>query len=46
MEIAEFPGVLDTTLCDNVCQLLVSGWWFCPGTPLSSTNKAERYGIT
>jgi len=26
-------GVLDTTLCDNVCQ------WFSPGAPASSTNK-------
>jgi len=33
-------GVLDTTLCDKVCQ------WFSPGTPVSSTNKTDRHGIT
>jgi hypothetical protein len=32
-------GVLDTTLCDQVCQWLATGWWFSPGTSLSSTNK-------
>ena len=26
-------GVLDTTLCDKVCQ------WFSPGTPISSPIK-------
>jgi hypothetical protein len=29
-------GVLDTTLCDKICQ------WFSPGTPVSSTNKTDR----
>jgi hypothetical protein len=24
-------GVLDTTLCDKVCQWLATGWWFSPG---------------
>jgi hypothetical protein len=33
-------GVLDTTLCDKVCQ------WFSPGTPVSSTNKTDHHGIT
>ena len=33
-------GVLDTTLCDQVCQ------WFSPGPPVSSTNKTDRHGIT
>ena len=32
-------GVLDTTLCDEVCQWLAAGRWFSPGTPVSSTNK-------
>jgi hypothetical protein len=27
-------GVLDTTLCDNVCQWLAAGQWFSPGTPV------------
>jgi hypothetical protein len=32
-------GVFDTTWCDKVCQWLVAGRWFSPGTPVSSTNK-------
>jgi hypothetical protein len=28
-------GVLDTTLCDEVCQWLGAGRWFSPGTPHS-----------
>ena len=32
-------GVLDTILCDKVCQWLVTGSWFSPGTQVSSTNK-------
>jgi hypothetical protein len=39
-------GVLDTTLCDNVCQWLAAGLWFSPGSPVSSTNKIDRHGIT
>ena len=35
-----------TTLCDNVCQWLATGWWFFPGPPVSSTNKTERHYIT
>jgi len=23
-----WPGVLDTTLCDKVCQWITAGWWF------------------
>jgi hypothetical protein len=30
-------GVLDTTLCDKVCQWLEAGRWFSPGIPVSST---------
>ena len=26
-------GVLDTTLCDKVCQWLTAGQWFSLGTP-------------
>jgi len=33
------PGVLDTTLCDKVCQ------WISPGTPVSS-NKTNHHDIT
>ena len=38
--------VLDTTLCDKVCQWLEAGRWFSPGTPVSSTNKTDRHDIT
>jgi len=24
----------------------VTGWWFSPGTPVSSTNKIDRQDIT
>ena len=34
-----------TTLCDKVCQWLVTGLWFSPGPPLS-TNKTDGHGIT
>jgi hypothetical protein len=39
-------GVLDTTLCDKICQWLAAGWWFSMGTPVSSTNKTDRHDIT
>jgi hypothetical protein len=39
-------GVLDTILCDKVCQWLATGWWFSPGTPVSSTNKTDHHDIT
>ena len=39
-------GVLATTLCDKGCQRLAAGWWFSPGTPVSSTNKTDRHNIT
>ena len=38
-------SVLDTTLCDKVCQWLVTGRWYSPGTPVSSTNKTEHHDI-
>ena len=35
-------GVLNTTLCDEVCQRLgTAGRWFSPGTPVSSINKTD-----
>jgi hypothetical protein len=34
-EPPSWRGVLDTTLCDKVCQ------WLFLGTPVSSTNKTE-----
>ena len=39
-------GVLDTILCDKVCQRLVAGWWISPGTLFSSTNKTDCHDIT
>ena len=39
-------GVLDTTLCDKVCQWLWTGRWFSPGPPVSSINKTDRHVIT
>ena len=38
-------GVLDTTLCDKICQWLATGRWFSPGIPVSSTNKTDRHDI-
>ena len=38
-------GVLDTTLCDKVCQWLVTVRWFSPSTSVSSTNKTDRHDI-
>jgi len=38
-------GVLDTPLCDQVCQRLAVGWWFSPDTPVSSTNKTDSHDI-
>ena len=29
-------NILDTTLCDKVCQWLATGWWFSPVTSFSS----------
>ena len=39
-------GVLDTTLCYKVCQLIATGQWFSPGPPVSPTNKTESHDIT
>ena len=44
-------GVLDTTLCDKVCQRLATGrWfslrvlWFPPSIKLTATEKVLRVG--
>jgi len=34
-------SVLNTALCDKVCQWLAAGRWFSPGTVVSSTNITE-----
>ena len=44
-EPCSWRGVLDTTLCDKVCQWLATGRWFSPSTPVSSTNKTDRHNI-
>ena len=38
-------GLLDITLCDEVCQCLATGRWFSAGTSVSSTNKTDRHKI-
>jgi hypothetical protein len=38
-------GVLNTTLCDKVCQWLAAGQWFSTGTLVFSTNKTDRHDI-
>jgi hypothetical protein len=35
-----------TTLCDKVCQWLVTDQWFYLGTMVSSINKTDRHDIT
>ena len=32
--------------CDKVCQWLVAGRWFSPGTPVSATNKTDCHNIS
>jgi hypothetical protein len=39
-------NVVNTTLCDKVCQWLATGQWFSPGTLVSSTNKTDCHDIT
>jgi len=46
IKICLWWGVLDTTLCDKVCQWLATGRWFSTGTPVSSTNKTDCQDIT
>ena len=33
-------------MCDKVCQWLVAGRWFTPGTPVFFTNKTDDHDIT
>ena len=39
-------GVLNTTLCNKVCQWLAAGRWFSPVTSVSSTNKTDHHKPT
>jgi hypothetical protein len=45
-EPRSWQGVLDTTLCDKVCQWLATDQWFSPSTPITSTNITDRHDIT
>jgi len=45
-EPRSWRAVLDTTVCDNVCQWLATGLWFSPGTSVSSINKTDCHNIT
>jgi hypothetical protein len=45
-ESLSYQGVLDTTLCDKVCQWLVTGQLFSPCILVSSTNKTDCHDIT
>jgi hypothetical protein len=42
-ELRSWWGVLDTTLCDKICEWLATGRWF---SPVSSTNETDRHDIT
>ena len=46
VQSCSWGGVLDTTLCNKVCQSLTAGQWFSPGTLVSSTNKTACHDIT
>ena len=48
VEITLRRDLLDTTLCDKVCQWLANSRWFSPGTTVSGsfTNKTERPHLT
>jgi hypothetical protein len=46
LESHSWRGVLDTTLCDKVCQVTCDRTWFSQGTPVSSTNKTDRHYTT
>jgi len=39
-------GLLDTTLCDKVCQWLATGRLFSLGTRVASINKTDHNDIT
>ena len=45
-ESHSWRGVLDTTLCDKVCQWRATGQWFSLNTQVSSTNTTDCHNIT
>jgi hypothetical protein len=44
-ETRSWRALLDTTLCDEVCQWLATARCFSPVIPDSSTNKDDRHDI-
>ena len=44
-EPRSWRGVLDTTLCDKVCQCFATSLWFSSDTLVSSTNATDRHDI-
>ena len=44
-ESRSWRGVLNTTLCDKVCQWLAADLWFSQSTPVSSTNQTDCHNI-
>jgi len=45
-ESSSWRGVLNTTLCDKICQWLAAGRWFSPGTRISFTYATDHHDIT
>ena len=45
-ESHSWRGVLDTALCDKVCQWPLTGRWFFLGNLVSSTNKTDCHDIS
>ena len=43
--LPQHNNVLNTTVCDKVCEWLVAGRWFSPGTLVSFTNKIDHKDI-
>jgi hypothetical protein len=46
LKSCSWRGVLDTTLCDKVCQWFDEGRWLSLGTSVSSTNTTDIQDIT
>ena len=45
-EFESHSGILDTALCDEVCQWFAAGLWISLGTLVSFTNKTDCHDIT
>lgn len=42
----QYVHALDTTLGDNICQLIATGRWVFSGNLASSINKTDHYRVT